>query len=279
MGFIIDVNKKPLTNTVLKEEGGIYPPEDTQTAVSTIAEEPFNLSESFRTEFYPAENTTAATDPVEETNPDKEEIPPRLKMHVDETRSDTHTIEPDETTWSEEFEEVPMLETLPNKLSVLFVDDDMILRKLFVRSVKKVVSTWIVKEAASGEAALKMCENHDFDLIFMDQYMSSVEKQLLGTETTRILRSKGVESRICGLSANDVEQIFYHAGADSFLIKPLPCKKPELEAELKRLLAAPRHGEGVEELELSDPKDSSESLHTNTTVAEEKSEELLPVKG
>jgi DNA-binding response OmpR family regulator len=47
------------------------------------------------------------------------------------------------------------------------------------------------------------------------------DKQLLGTETVRELRAKGVKSIICGLSANDLERSFLNAGADSFMAKPV----------------------------------------------------------
>ena len=77
-----------------------------------------------------------------------------------------------------------------------------------------------------------------FDLIFMDQYMASVEKQLLGTETVRELRLIGCTSRICGLSANDTEKEFMGSGADFFLLKPIPCDKEKLRQELYRLVTA-----------------------------------------
>ena len=73
-------------------------------------------------------------------------------------------------------------------------------------------------------------------MIFIDQYMASTEKQLLGTETVRELRSKGVKSKICGLSANFLEEAFSNAGADGFILKPVPCDKNELRHELRRLL-------------------------------------------
>eukprot|EP00980_Cylindrotheca_fusiformis_P016226 scaffold4825_cov132-Cylindrotheca_fusiformis.AAC.3 len=130
---------------------------------------------------------------------------------------------------------------LPETYSVLFVDDDLILRKLFTRSVKKIAKTWTVKDAPSGETAIEMVEKQDFDLIFIDQYMASVEKQLLGTETTRALRAKGVSSRICGLSANDVEIGFFKAGADFFMLKPLPCQADELRQELLRMIYSERN--------------------------------------
>ena len=57
---------------------------------------------------------------------------------------------------------------LPTKLSVLFVDDDPILRKLFSRTVKTVAPEWTIREASNGETALQIVEQNNFDLIFMD---------------------------------------------------------------------------------------------------------------
>lgn len=66
--------------------------------------------------------------------------------------------------------------------------------------------------------------------------MASVEKQLLGTETVRALRAKGVKSIICGLSANNVQDQFYDAGANAFMSKPFPCKKDTFTKELHRVI-------------------------------------------
>jgi len=68
--------------------------------------------------------------------------------------------------------------------------------------------------------------------------MASVDKQMLGTETARALRTKGVHSRICGLSANDLESKFVDAGANCFRLKPLPCETTKLREELYRVLYA-----------------------------------------
>jgi len=118
---------------------------------------------------------------------------------------------------------------LPTDLSILFVDDDPILRKLFSRTVKTVCPDWTIREASNGETALQIVENGKFDLIFMDMYMASVSKQLLGTEAVQELRHRGVTCRICGLSANDKETEFLDAGAD-------PCEKGALRQELLRVL-------------------------------------------
>ena len=131
---------------------------------------------------------------------------------------------------------VEIVPELPKTLKVLFVDDDFILRKLFIRTIRRVAPDWTVREAANGETALQLVESETFDLVFMDQYMASVEKQLLGTETVKAMRSKDVQSIICGLSANDMEKEFLQAGANAFMMKPFPCENAALEAELIRIV-------------------------------------------
>jgi CheY-like chemotaxis protein len=121
---------------------------------------------------------------------------------------------------------------LPENLSVLFGDDDRILRKLFSRSLAKAAPTWKIQEAANGETALRLVDSESYDLIFMDLYTTSTEKQMLGTDTIRALRAKGFSKRICGLSANDLEQSFISAGADCLILKPIPCDRSTLEGVL-----------------------------------------------
>lgn len=125
---------------------------------------------------------------------------------------------------------------LPESLSVLFVDDDPILRKLFSRTVRTVAPAWKIREASNGETALRLVDDDHFDLIFVDMYMASVERQLLGTETVRELRKKGITCRICGLSANDKESEFLDSGANVFTFKPFPCEAKALRQELSRVL-------------------------------------------
>mmetsp|Transcript_17206 Transcript_17206/g.28580 ORF Transcript_17206/g.28580 Transcript_17206/m.28580 type:complete len:947 (+) Transcript_17206:70-2910(+) len=127
---------------------------------------------------------------------------------------------------------------LPKHMAVLFVDDDMVLRKLFARSIRKLCPDWTIEEASNGESALQLVkEDTDlFQLIFVDQYMASVEKQLLGTETVRALRVAGCKARICGLSANDVQNAFEDAGANAFMFKPFPTKGEAMKKELLAIL-------------------------------------------
>jgi hypothetical protein len=76
-----------------------------------------------------------------------------------------------------------------------------------------------------------------FYAVMFYTYRASVEKQLLGTETVLKMRAKGVDSLICGLSANDVEDQFLNAGGNYFMYKPFPCKKDALQDELLNMLA------------------------------------------
>ena len=63
-------------------------------------------------------------------------------------------------------------ERLPEEINVLIVDDDRIIRKMIIRSLKRIVPKWQVTEAANGETALDLVAVSQFDLILMDQYVS-----------------------------------------------------------------------------------------------------------
>jgi CheY-like chemotaxis protein len=117
---------------------------------------------------------------------------------------------------------------LPESCTVMFVDDDTLLRRLFSRSLAKVRPKWRIQEACNGETAIELATQANFEIIFMDQYMASHSKQMLGTEAVRALRARGVTSIICGLSANEMMADFQDAGADTFVLKPLPCKHDAL---------------------------------------------------
>ncbi|CAB9531830.1 Histidine kinase (Partial), partial [Seminavis robusta] len=139
-------------------------------------------------------------------------------------------------------------EELPEGLSILFVDDDPMIRKLTVRALKRVApASWTTHEASSGEMALEMCHNNDqeYSIIFLDQYMASVTKSLLGTETAQTMRIKGVRSKLIGLSANELRDNFLMAGADEFILKPMPCNPSKLKPLLNGILDLPCSRESV----------------------------------
>lgn len=72
--------------------------------------------------------------------------------------------------------------------------------------------------------------------LVLNQRTRSVEKSLLGTETVAALRARGETALICGISANDMEEQFIAAGAESFLFKPFKCQKEAMAEELSDVL-------------------------------------------
>ena len=143
-------------------------------------------------------------------------------------------------------EEMGLVPELPGELSVLLVDDTYVLRKLYTRTLQKIGPRWSIAEAGNGETALRLVETAKFDLIFVDQYMASVDKSLLGTETVREMRSHGVDAAICGLSANDLDKQFREAGANGFWVKPFPTSEAVVKREIHRLLESTNEITAVE---------------------------------
>jgi len=85
---------------------------------------------------------------------------------MDSHGSDPNLFQP----WREEDSACPITDSkLPKELSVLFVDDDSVLRRLFTRAVRKVEPGWLVDESPDGETALYRVDQTPYDLIFMDQ--------------------------------------------------------------------------------------------------------------
>ena len=44
------------------------------------------------------------------------------------------------------------------------------------------------------------------------------------------------ENLVCGLSANDLRDSFLSAGANAFVLKPIPCKPDDVKSMLKKIL-------------------------------------------
>ncbi|MCB1691765.1 MAG: response regulator [Pseudomonadales bacterium] len=102
---------------------------------------------------------------------------------------------------------------------VLAVDDNEALLHLLELDVKQLGHK--ILTAASGEAAIRMCERHEFDVIFMDIEMHPMN----GIETTRIIRQRSDSApRIYGLTAHftaDEREKCVAAGMDDMILKPI----------------------------------------------------------
>ena len=95
----------------------------------------------------------------------------------------------------------------------------------------------IVSKAMSGPEAIVMCENNDYDIIFMDHMMPDMD----GIECMKRLRTnaerEGKELTIVALTANAVssaKDMFLTEGFDGFIPKPIEIT--EFERVLRRVL-------------------------------------------
>lgn len=139
---------------------------------------------------------------------------------------------------------------LPEDCNVLFVDDDPVLRKLFVRKLKTVAPDWSVREAASGETALLLVEQHNFDLIFVDQYMASVERQVR-LELPRAASASGtylMNLLILHIRSCWARRLFKRCGLEESLVGSAAClrttrKKSSLRQALMCSVSSRFHAE------------------------------------
>ena len=110
-------------------------------------------------------------------------------------------------------------------LSVLFVDDSVVIQKTTVRLVKS--KGCVVEIANNGAAALKLMEANKYDIVLMDLQMPIMD----GLESVRRLRKHESRSnisfsgrqKIIGMSANaeaDVVREVFTVKMDAFIAKP-----------------------------------------------------------
>lgn len=121
------------------------------------------------------------------------------------------------------------------KTSVLIVDDDEDVRRLLGRQVSSIGHDVVVVD--SGEEALTIVSDQEFDLIFIDHMMPG----LSGYDTIHQLRAKGCKSKIVVITASKEDQIFDQfldsdLAIDGFLNKPFDLGQVErcLETILSR---------------------------------------------
>ena len=107
-----------------------------------------------------------------------------------------------------------------NGVRVLIADDNSINRKLIATLLNK--QGVITDEANDGNIALRMAQNNEYDLIFMDIRMPGLN----GIEVTQLLRSRmpGNKTPVIALTAHALpneQQSFIDAGMDDCITKPI----------------------------------------------------------
>jgi DNA-binding response OmpR family regulator len=119
---------------------------------------------------------------------------------------------------------------------ILLADDDVGIRTLFNSILTS--AGFAVIEAADGDEALKLMDQHEFDLALIDLVMPNRE----GLETIRMARDKHPRLKILAISGafgGSFLKVAAKMGADSTLTKPVDPE--ELVSTVTELLAERRH--------------------------------------
>jgi signal transduction histidine kinase len=124
-----------------------------------------------------------------------------------------------------------------SKLRFLIVDDHAV-NRLVLRQI--LLSQWpdaTIEEGEDGFAALRLIEEHSFDLVFLDMVMPNLD----GIQTAQRLSLSDLPSKppLIGLTANVNPQdldAFYKAGLSGLLLKPF--NRDQLTALIFQLLSS-----------------------------------------
>lgn len=104
--------------------------------------------------------------------------------------------------------------------AVLIVEDNLVNQQIMQRLVKKANPQVTILTADNGYEALKVCEEHAVNLIFMDMEMP-IMGGLEATEKLRELKVKAPIYMITGHVDAQHKQQSLDAGADGYLVKPV----------------------------------------------------------
>jgi len=105
----------------------------------------------------------------------------------------------------------------------LIVDDSRLSRMMIQKFILQTHPDWHIEEAGTGEEALELASNHNFQVITMDFNMPGMN----GLDTAEQLRAQFPETKIALLTANVQESIQNRAndlGLD-FIPKPITEEK------------------------------------------------------
>jgi CheY-like chemotaxis protein len=108
-------------------------------------------------------------------------------------------------------------------LSILLTDDIKMNRIMLKHRLEKCIApNCSIQEAASGKEALQLCASNFYDVVIMDQHMEEAGGILVGTDVIIAMRRSKLRSLIVGCSGNDLDDLFWSAGADVVWKKPIP---------------------------------------------------------
>jgi len=111
----------------------------------------------------------------------------------------------------------PMINALPDELSILLAEDNLINQKV-AQSIFKNIG-YEIEIAKNGAEAVELVEKQKFDVLFMDLLMPEMD----GYQATSLIRAAGHTLPIVALSADETDETrkaAFEAGMNDYLIKP-----------------------------------------------------------
>ena len=127
--------------------------------------------------------------------------------------------------------------TEANKIRIMVIDDQAVVRQGFVSLIKTVPDMEIVGEGSNGQEAVDLFRQLRPDITLMDLRMP----ELSGAEAIRQIRSEFPAARIIVLTTFDGDEDIYRAvqaGAQGYLLKDMFFE--ELEAAIRKVHAGAR---------------------------------------
>ena len=124
-----------------------------------------------------------------------------------------------------------------NKIRLMVIDDQAVVRQGFVSLIKTVPDMEIVGEGSNGQEAVELFRQLRPDITLMDLRMPA----LSGAEAIRQIRSEFPAARIIVLTTFDGDEDIYRAvqaGAQGYLLKDMFFE--ELEAAIRKVHAGAR---------------------------------------
>ncbi|MFH0759350.1 MAG: response regulator [Bacteroidota bacterium] len=111
----------------------------------------------------------------------------------------------------------PMLNALPEQLSILLAEDNLINQKV-AQSIFKNIG-YEIDIAKNGSEAVKMIDEGKYDVVFMDILMPEMD----GYQATQQIRQKGYTLPVIAMSADEddiIRKAAFDAGMNEYVLKP-----------------------------------------------------------
>lgn len=108
--------------------------------------------------------------------------------------------------------------SIESRITIVVVDDHPVVRNGLVALLRTIPGLEVVGEAADGDTAVRVVEEHEPDVVLMDVRMPGMD----GVEATRRIREQTPGSRVLILTMHDDDATVFtamQAGAQGYLLK------------------------------------------------------------